>query len=407
MSHVYPGIFGPPVWQTLHMAAMIADESGETEKTRAFIEALVEVLWCSVCQDNFKRHIRESPVPEKDLFKWTVDIHNVVNRYNGVSELSFDEAYRNTRALLTAQSKAINHDVDRLRDYAEIRRLKGLLGADIEYLDVTSEGYLARIANGVRSADRSWVIDDVVDARISGSYMAVLGSDHTVSVFKGEKKVYENVDVSAIAMHKGALYMVKKSGVFSYELKKKKEKFIALPDCIGVSRDGGLAFTASEVYAPENDTYTLLSEQLVDDEEDEITCVSGVPSEFVVGTVGGRVIHVIERKFIMTNRVRTPQFVVDVALYHEDPEHYGRVVYTDGITIGGAFSERGYTRALFINKDNEIFLEPNRLGKPLNPEEEEPAEFSESDEEDPEEDSEKDSEEESAEDPEDDEVTEA
>ena len=73
------------------------DEQKKNYKT--FFEALQPVLPCSLCANNYKRHITEElPITEgvlkdKESFvKWSIDMHNLVNKETGKLPLSYDDA---------------------------------------------------------------------------------------------------------------------------------------------------------------------------------------------------------------------------------------------------------------------------------------------------------------------------
>jgi hypothetical protein len=97
-----PDTWGPHGWKFIHFLALAypnepTDEQKKNYKT--FFEALQPVLPCSLCANNYKRHITEElPITEavlkdKESFvKWSIDMHNLVNKETGKLPLSYDDA---------------------------------------------------------------------------------------------------------------------------------------------------------------------------------------------------------------------------------------------------------------------------------------------------------------------------
>jgi hypothetical protein len=97
-----PDTWGPHGWKFIHFLALAypnepTDEQKKNYKN--FFEAMQHVLPCSLCANNYKRHITvELPITEavltdKESFvKWSIDMHNLVNKETGKLPLSYDEA---------------------------------------------------------------------------------------------------------------------------------------------------------------------------------------------------------------------------------------------------------------------------------------------------------------------------
>jgi hypothetical protein len=84
--------WGPYFWNTIHYTALGYPEDTPSVDIRAkykdFYEALGFVIPCMKCSKNYINHIREIPIDpflvSRDmLFKWTVNIHNIVNKEIG------------------------------------------------------------------------------------------------------------------------------------------------------------------------------------------------------------------------------------------------------------------------------------------------------------------------------------
>lgn len=86
-----PAVWGPFFWHTIHITALsYPKEPTYTEKRAAkeFYESLVFLLPCPTCREHYSAHLKENPIStfldrRSDLFRWTVDIHNKVNKQLG------------------------------------------------------------------------------------------------------------------------------------------------------------------------------------------------------------------------------------------------------------------------------------------------------------------------------------
>jgi hypothetical protein len=83
-----PIVWGPFFWHTIHIVALgYPKEPTYTEKrcAKEFYESLVYLLPCGICRDHYKSHLERNPITpfldtRKDLLKWTIMIHNEVNK---------------------------------------------------------------------------------------------------------------------------------------------------------------------------------------------------------------------------------------------------------------------------------------------------------------------------------------
>lgn len=83
-----PSTWGPFFWMTIHIIALgYPNEPTYTEKkaARDFFEGLGHLLPCPTCRDHYRQHIQSLPIgphldSRADLFKWTLDLHNAVNK---------------------------------------------------------------------------------------------------------------------------------------------------------------------------------------------------------------------------------------------------------------------------------------------------------------------------------------
>jgi len=91
-------IWGSHLWFSLHtisFAYPIKPTLIDQNNYKNFFVSLQNVIPCSVCQRNYKRHLLEHPIDKhlnsrKDLVYWLIDIHNMVNSEIGKKFMSYD-----------------------------------------------------------------------------------------------------------------------------------------------------------------------------------------------------------------------------------------------------------------------------------------------------------------------------
>jgi hypothetical protein len=97
-----PEIWGSQLWHSIHYIALgfPADPSPEDVRHfKNFFENLHQVIPCYKCSINYVKHLNERPLEisdlkdNKTLFKWTVDIHNIVNKSLNKHHMSHDAAW--------------------------------------------------------------------------------------------------------------------------------------------------------------------------------------------------------------------------------------------------------------------------------------------------------------------------
>lgn len=93
-----PLIWGKEGWHFIHFVALAYPEY-PTEEDKInyskFFESLKDVLPCPTCSYNYEKKIKEHPPAlenKKSLFRWTVDVHNSVNKENGKEIVSYEDA---------------------------------------------------------------------------------------------------------------------------------------------------------------------------------------------------------------------------------------------------------------------------------------------------------------------------
>jgi hypothetical protein len=93
---ICPTVFGPYFWSVVHMTAMSAPDEFDSDKALAYVrffESLPDILPCSMCGKHLKENLEILPVDTSDLFRWSVDLHNIVNSQINKPEIGYDQAY--------------------------------------------------------------------------------------------------------------------------------------------------------------------------------------------------------------------------------------------------------------------------------------------------------------------------
>lgn len=93
--------WGPAAWMFIHSAALAYPESDPDTETvenfKKFFESLVSVLPCVYCRKHYTENLKSLPVTDAlesraSLFRWTVDLHNLVNMSLNKPTLDYVEA---------------------------------------------------------------------------------------------------------------------------------------------------------------------------------------------------------------------------------------------------------------------------------------------------------------------------
>ena len=83
-----PSVWGPIFWHTIHVTALAYPENPSYAQKRAakeFYESLAHLIPCPKCRDHYQTHLQKMPITphldrRADLFRWTVEMHNTVNK---------------------------------------------------------------------------------------------------------------------------------------------------------------------------------------------------------------------------------------------------------------------------------------------------------------------------------------
>jgi len=94
-----PNVWGPFFWHTIHIVALGYPKNPtytDKKSAKEFYESLAFLIPCPLCKEHYKDHLSKKPLTpfldsRTDLIKWTVEIHNIVNKATGKSEWTLEE----------------------------------------------------------------------------------------------------------------------------------------------------------------------------------------------------------------------------------------------------------------------------------------------------------------------------
>jgi len=90
---IKPAKFGPYYWGVLHLACLGGIDPAALQ---ALVSLFPAILPCPACGMHFAEVLNENPLPETSdpdaLFKWSVDVHNTVNRQLEKPVFTYEEA---------------------------------------------------------------------------------------------------------------------------------------------------------------------------------------------------------------------------------------------------------------------------------------------------------------------------
>ena len=95
-----PSVWGPHGWKFIHYVTIgypFNPTEEEKQKYRIFFNNLDTIIPCSICGNNYKKHLQIKPLTEEILnsrnkmIEWGIDMHNLVNLENKKKIISYDE----------------------------------------------------------------------------------------------------------------------------------------------------------------------------------------------------------------------------------------------------------------------------------------------------------------------------
>jgi hypothetical protein len=105
--HIPPEVWGPFFWHTIHITALGYPSSptyAHKKAAKEFYESLKILIPCPICRDHYTEHLEKHPLTpyldkREDLFRWTVLLHNEVNKMLGKKEYTEAQVLENYKRL--------------------------------------------------------------------------------------------------------------------------------------------------------------------------------------------------------------------------------------------------------------------------------------------------------------------
>ena len=92
--------WGPIFWYNIHIVALAYPDNPSNEDKQNYKEyytSIQNILPCSYCRDHYKKNLLENPLTndvlssQTNLVKWTIDLHNVVNKQLNKKIVDYNE----------------------------------------------------------------------------------------------------------------------------------------------------------------------------------------------------------------------------------------------------------------------------------------------------------------------------
>ena len=100
MTNNGPSTWGPHGWKFIHYITLGypgKPTPDDKKKYSDFFTNLQDVIPCSLCANNYKRHLLEYPLNDKCLsdkrkfVEWGIDMHNAVNKINNKKIVDYED----------------------------------------------------------------------------------------------------------------------------------------------------------------------------------------------------------------------------------------------------------------------------------------------------------------------------
>jgi hypothetical protein len=94
-----PAAFGPYYWAVIHLACLSGSDG-----LQKFTDSLPGILPCPDCKEHLIQNLKDIPFDKRDPFRWSVKLHNAVNKKLGKPIVSYEEAHNHWSNLCRAAS---------------------------------------------------------------------------------------------------------------------------------------------------------------------------------------------------------------------------------------------------------------------------------------------------------------
>lgn len=107
-----PTMFGPIYWSVIHISCLTAGKELSDEKYQQmsqFVASLPGILPCLDCQEHLAQNLKTLPFDRSDPFKWSVNLHNLVNTHLGKPLIDYETALLFWESKCLKKTKKINY----------------------------------------------------------------------------------------------------------------------------------------------------------------------------------------------------------------------------------------------------------------------------------------------------------
>lgn len=107
-----PMMFGPHYWAVIHISCLAAGKNLTAEKLnqmKQFVDSLPGILPCIDCQEHLVENLVTLPFDGGDPFKWSVDLHNLVNNQLGKLTVNYSDALEFWESKCRTKSTKFNY----------------------------------------------------------------------------------------------------------------------------------------------------------------------------------------------------------------------------------------------------------------------------------------------------------
>ncbi len=133
---IEPNVFGPSLWASIHYICLGAPETLDVRQKlsyKMFFEQLPYVIPCYNCGLHLESNLKKTPIDQfltgsEDLFKWSVDLHNVVNTQLGKPLMNYEDARKHWKELPKVKVNNVNVSVDKNECYKKDKIIFFLIG---------------------------------------------------------------------------------------------------------------------------------------------------------------------------------------------------------------------------------------------------------------------------------------
>jgi hypothetical protein len=136
-----PDYWGPYFWAVIHLVCLGAPSQFDADDQigyKQFFSSLPSVLPCPACAMHLQQNLQTLPIEQglaegnKSLFRWSVDLHNTVNKQNEKPEMSYEDALKLWSDVALGEEKPFWKIIDVVSD--ENKSINGSLPTRVLYV---------------------------------------------------------------------------------------------------------------------------------------------------------------------------------------------------------------------------------------------------------------------------------